>query len=318
MTSIIIASNKKSSGKTSLATVLCNYISSKKLKASVLGSFFENDHSKVSDKLGIDVIYNKSTSSKDLSPKDIEIISGEIKNNSKENILITESHVNDSKINIEIAKKSNSKILYVANINEDIESIIKHYGEYLGGIIFNKIPRYRYEETVEKYKKNPFFGFIPDNRYSISNTIDQFAQHLGGEYVFDSSKKNELILNVLIGGIVLDWSVHYYSSKESVLAVIRGDRPDLQLGAMQSGGNVKAIVLTKDIKPIEYVIYEAKKQEIPLISVKTDTHETAELISKIVKKSKFDHSLKHQNTLDLLFKNFDQDYFKKSFEISTL
>ena len=186
------------------------------------------------------------------------------------------------------------------------------------GIIFNKIPRYRYEETLKKYHEDTFFGFIPDNRYSLSNTIDQFANHLGGEYVFESDKKDELILNVLIGGIVLDWSVHYYSSKENVLAVIRGDRPDLQLGAMQSGGNVKAIVLTKGIQPIEYVIYEAKKQEIPLISVKTNTHETSELISKIVKKSKFDHALKYENTLELLLENFDQNYFKKSFEISTL
>ena len=318
MTSIIIASNKKSSGKTSLATVLCNYINSKKTKAVVLNSFFENDHSKVSEQLGIDVINIEKGLSKDLSEKDVELISNEIKINSKENILVSESHINDSKINVEIAKKSNSKILYVADIKEDVESIIKYYGECLGGIIFNKIPRYRYEETLKKYHEDTFFGFIPDNRYSISNTIDQFANHLGGEYVFESDKKNELILNVLIGGIVLDWSVHYYSSKENVLAVIRGDRPDLQLGAMQSGGNVKAIVLTKGIQPIEYVIYEAKKQEIPLISVKTNTHETAELISKIVKKSKFDHALKYENTLELLLENFDQNYFKKSFEISTL
>ena len=55
MTSIIIASNKKSSGKTSLATVLCNYINSKKTKAVVLNSFFENDYSKVSEQLGIPV-----------------------------------------------------------------------------------------------------------------------------------------------------------------------------------------------------------------------------------------------------------------------
>ena len=63
---------------------------------------------------------------------------------------------------------------------------------------------------------------------------------------------------------------------------------------------------------------EAKKQEIPLISVKTNTHETAELISKIVKKSKFDHALKYENTLELLLENLDLNYFKKSFEISTL
>ena len=123
---------------------------------------------------------------------------------------------------------------------------------------------------------------------------------------------------MLIGGIVLDWSVHYYSSKKNVIALIRGDRPDLQLGAMQSGGNVKSIVLTKGIKPIEYVVYEAKKQQIPLISVKTDTHETAQLIPELVSKSNFDHVLKLEKMTDLLLTNFDINNFKKSFDISTL
>ena len=232
--------------------------------------------------------------------------------------MITESSANDSKLNVEIAKKSNSKILYVASINEDLDSIIKYYGESLGGIVLNKIPRYRYEEVVNKYSSLPFLGYIPDNRYFVSNTVDQIAEHLGGEYVFDGDGKDSLILNVLIGGIVLDWSVHYYSSKENVIALIRGDRPDLQLGAMQSGGNVKSIVLTKGIKPIEYVVYEAKKQEIPLISVKSDTHETAQMISKLVGKSKFDHELKLKKMIELLSSNFDMDNFKKSFDISTL
>ena len=87
---------------------------------------------------------------------------------------------------------------------------------------------------------------------------------------------------------------------------------------MQSGGNVKSIVLTKGIKPIEYVVYEAKKQEIPLISVKSDTHETAQMISKLVGKSKFDHELKLKKMIELLSSNFDMDNFKKSFDISTL
>ena len=318
MTSIIVASNKKKAGKTSVVSAICGFLNSNDLKSSIYNPFNGTGSVNVFEELGFDLVSNESFSLNDLSQEDINKISNEINLNSKDKILISESQLNDSKINVDIAKKSNSKILYVANIDEDTDSIIKHYGECLGGIVFNKIPRHRYEEILKKYSKVPFFGFIPDNRYSVSNTIDQYAKHLDGEFVFESNKGNELILNVLIGGIVLDWSVHYYSSKENVLALIRGDRPDLQLGAMQSGGNVKGIVLTKGIKPIEYVIYEAKKQEIPLISVKTNTHETAELISKIIKKTNFDHSLKLENTIDLLLKNFDINNFKKSFEISTL
>ena len=313
MSSIIVASNKKKAGKTSVASALSGHLNLNDSKSAILNTQSGDNKSNFSEELGLEIINSSPLESDKISKFSEEIIK-----NSKDNVLITESSANDSKINVEIAKKSNSKILYVASINEDLDSIIKYYGESLGGIVLNKIPRYRYEEVVNKYSSLPFLGYIPDNRYFVSNTVDQIAEHLDGEYVFDGDGKDSLILNVLIGGIVLDWSVHYYSSKENVIALIRGDRPDLQLGAMQSGGNVKSIVLTKGIKPIEYVVYEAKKQEIPLISVKSDTHETAQMISKLVGKSKFDHELKLKKMIELLSSNFDMDNFKKSFDISTL
>lgn len=313
MSSIIVASNKKKAGKTSVASALSGHLNLNNSKSAILNTQSGDNKSNFSEELGLEIINSSPLESDKISKFSEEIIK-----NSKDNVLITESSANDSKLNVEIAKKSNSKILYVASINEDLDSIIKYYGESLGGIVLNKIPRYRYEEVVNKYSSLPFLGYIPDNRYFVSNTVDQIAQHLDGEYVFDGDGKDNLILNVLIGGIVLDWSVHYYSSKENVIALIRGDRPDLQLGAMQSGGNVKSIVLTKGIKPIEYVVYEAKKQEIPLISVKSDTHETAQMISKLVGKSKFDHELKLKKMIELLSSNFDMDNFKKSFDISTL
>ncbi len=313
MSSIIVASNKKKAGKTSIASALSGHLNLNNSKSAILNTQSGDNKSNFSEELGLEIINSSPLESDKISKFSEEIIK-----NSKDNVLITESSANDSKLNVEIAKKSNSKILYVASINEDLDSIIKYYGESLGGIVLNKIPRYRYEEVVNKYSSLPFLGYIPDNRYFVSNTVDQIAEHLDGEYVFDGDGKDSLILNVLIGGIVLDWSVHYYSSKENVIALIRGDRPDLQLGAMQSGGNVKSIVLTKGIKPIEYVVYEAKKQEIPLISVKSDTHETAQMISKLVGKSKFDHELKLKKMIELLSSNFDMDNFKKSFDISTL
>ena len=313
MSSIIVASNKKKAGKTSVASALSGHLNLNNSKSAILNTQSGDNKSNFSEELGLEIINSSPIQSDKISKFSEEIIK-----NSKDNVLITESSANDSKLNVEIAKKSNSKILYVASINEDLDSIIKYYGESLGGIVLNKIPRYRYEEVVNKYSSLPFLGYIPDNRYFVSNTVDQIAEHLDGEYVFDGDGKDNLILNVLIGGIVLDWSVHYYSSKENVIALIRGDRPDLQLGAMQSGGNVKSIVLTKGIKPIEYVVYEAKKQEIPLISVKSDTHETAQMISKLVGKSKFDHELKLKKMIELLSSNFDMGNFKKSFDISTL
>ena len=75
-------------------------------------------------------------------------------------------------------------------------------------------------------------------------------------------------------------------------------------------------MLTKGIKPIEYVVYEAKKQNT-IDFCKDNTHETAQLIPELVSKSNFDHVLKLEKIL-IAFNNFDINNFKKSFDISTL
>ena len=190
-------------------------------------------------------------------------------------------------------------------------------GDHLAGIIYNNISRHRID-LIRSGSGNELLSVIPENRHMISSTVDQYVKHLDGKYLYESEMKNELVLNVMIGGIVLDWSVLYYESQENVLALIRGDRPDLQLGALQAGGNVKGIVLTKGIEPIEYVTYEAKKLKIPLILVDHNTHETADKISGIVAKSKFDHVEKLESCLSHFTANISQGAVDKAMDLNTL
>ena len=190
MNSIIVASNKRKAGKTSVASALSNHLKGNNVKSVILNTQYGNKKSNFSEELGLDIITSSAEDG------DVGKLSEEIIKNAKSNILISESNSNDSKVNVEISKKSNSKILYVASINEDMDSVVKYYGESLGGIVLNKIPRHRYEEILKKYDSLPFLGYIPDNRYLISNTVDQFAKHLDGEYVFDCDGKDNLMIDL--------------------------------------------------------------------------------------------------------------------------
>jgi hypothetical protein len=74
---------------------------------------------------------------------------------------------------------------------------------------------------------------------------------------------------------------------------------------------VHALVLTQGIEPIEYVYYEAKELEIPMILVSTDTHETMDLIPGIVDKAKFDHPRKLNHALKEFEANIRQEVVDK-------
>ena len=116
MNSIIVASNKKKAGKTSVASALSKHLNANNVRSVILNTKSGNKKSNFSEELGLDIINSSS-----IEDGDVSKLSEEIIKNSRNNILISESNSNDSKVNVEISKKSNSKILYVASINEDMD-----------------------------------------------------------------------------------------------------------------------------------------------------------------------------------------------------
>ncbi|MBM01290.1 MAG: hypothetical protein CL762_01015 [Chloroflexi bacterium] len=320
MPSIIIASDKSNSGKTMVRSVILSYLKSAGISVSTISSFSKIPSS-VKEGLELseaEIIPGfEDIDMKNMPDQYSQKISDLISKNSKKNILISESNSTDMNFNRNLAEASKSKILLVTDAKDNIDKIRSELGEYLVGIIYNNTPRHKVD-SLKSEKQNDVISIIPENRFMVSSTVDQYVKHLKGKYLYESEKKNELVLNVLIGGIVLDWSVLYYESQKDVLALIRGDRPDLQLGAMQAGGNVKGLVLTKGIEPIEYVFYEAQKLEIPLILVDSDTHDTADKISGIVSKSIFDHPDKLNSCLSYFKDNMSQDAVDKALELNTL
>lgn len=322
MPSIIIASDKLKTGKTMVTSVFSSYANLKGISTSIMDSYYNDfsNFSTVPDWVEMDRISGiEGSIPEKISDKDIQDISKKISSASNQKLLITESHLVNIEDNKRIAEFSKSKVVMICDFNSDIKKIKEELGGVFGGIIFNNVPRHKVDILKSETSLNSgIISIIPENRNMVASTVDQYTDHLKGKYLYESERKNDLVLNVLIGGIVLDWSVLYYQSKSDVLALIRGDRPDLQLGAMQAGGNVKGLVLTKGIEPIEYVTYEAEKQRIPLILVNSDTHETADLISGIVAKSKFDHPLKLESCSDYFNKNLRQDVVDKVLDLTTL
>ena len=100
MSSIIVVSNKKKAGKTSVASALSNYLNSNNVKSVILNTQNGNKKSNFSEELGLEIINSSFTEDGDVGKLSEEII-----NNAKDNILISESNSNDSKVNVEISKK---------------------------------------------------------------------------------------------------------------------------------------------------------------------------------------------------------------------
>lgn len=225
-------------------------------------------------------------------------------------LILIEGNSGDADADLQLAERLDAHVVLVSRFGEDTTQHSAALGDRLAGVVFNKAPRYRHthlhRDIEELQRRNiPSLGWIPEDRTLAAHTIESIVQNLDGETIVEGADASRLIENYLIGGLVLDWGPFYFTSQEKTCVIVRGGRPDVQISALQSE-TTRAIIATGGDKPIEYVFYEARAKDIPLISVQHDTDETMRRIDAM-KPAPFQHPEKlhrivrlasHQDVLD--------------------
>ena len=208
-------------------------------------------------------------------------------------VTIIEGSSSDIAGNLKIADDLDARVIVVGELNDDLAAAAQAYGDRAAGVIINNMPRFRshdLETTVQSVLEAAgvkFLGAIPEDRRLVASTVRQISEHLDGNTTQWAEHSDELVDNVLLGGMVVDWGVHYFSSQENAVVMIRGDRPDIQMAALATP--IKGLILTEGIEPLEYVHYEADQEEIPVTVVQAGTHDAAAKLETLLETVKFDH-----------------------------
>lgn len=216
----------------------------------------------------------------------------------------------DAKANLDLANSTDGVVLLIARYGESIAAAAKEYGSRLAGVIINGLPKYRTEDADGSLASElesadaKLLGSIPDDRRMLAPKLGQVAELLDGQFLSGEDESDRLLDNFLIGGLVLDWGPFYFSSRNNTGVIVRGDRPDVQLAAIQTD-TTRALVLTKGVRPVEYVIYEASQRGIPLVVVPGNTHDVAEQLEELQPKVEFDHADKLARMIELVSEHVD-------------
>ncbi|MEE8046549.1 MAG: DRTGG domain-containing protein [Dehalococcoidia bacterium] len=227
----------------------------------------------------------------------------------KSKIVIVEGS-SDTSSNLELANATDGLVLLVVRYGEGIAAVAKEYGARLAGVVINGLPRYRAEDADGTISADleaagtRLLGSIPDDRRMLAPKLGQVAEFLGGQFLSGEEGSEQLHDNFLIGGLVLDWGPFYFASRQNTGVIVRGDRPDVQLAAIQTD-TTRALVLTKGVRPVEYVIYEAAQRNIPIVVVPGNTHDVAEQLEGLQPQVGFDHADKLARMVELISEHVD-------------
>ena len=151
-------------------------------------------------------------------------------------------------------------------------------------------------------------GLIPENRTLLSLTVRQICENLEGKFFGGEEYGEDLVENFMVGGFGMDPGQYIFSRQDKKAVVVRGDRPDVQMSALDT--DMECFIMTGGFEPIEYVKYEANEEEVSIIIVNSDTLETMDKIGTLQEHSEFDHKEKLARFKNLIDSNIDVEALK--------
>lgn len=195
-----------------------------------------------------------------------------------------------------IAKELNAGILCTMQVSNDFDFdktlFFNRHAENSGvpviGTIFNNVPRQLLEKTEGVYARllaesgYDFLGVIPSRREIYSPTVAEYRDVLGGEVLIGEDRLDQLVEEVLIGGMTMESALDYLRRAINKAVIIGGDRSDYALAALET--STSALILTGGLYPHINVITRAEEKGVPVILVHYDTVNTVEKMSEVTRR----------------------------------
>ena len=111
-----------------------------------------------------------------------------------------------------------------------------------------------------------------EDRRPSAVSIGELAEYVKGEILNCPEQSGELVENLMVGAMCVDPTPLYFNLKSNKAVITRGDRADIQLGALET--STKCLIITGGIKPIPSVMQRAEEAMVPVILVSKDTSAT--------------------------------------------
>lgn len=140
-------------------------------------------------------------------------------------------------------------------------------GASLLGVFVNKVPTTRMVQTREILARLPFglSAVIAESRRLVGPTVSEMAALLDARVLSEGGDFSSTVENIMLGALVPDHSAEYYQRKSNKAVIVRVDRPDMQLSALETP--VSCLVLAGDGPVHPMVLRRAQSRRVPVFGV---------------------------------------------------
>ena len=200
---------------------------------------------------------------------------------------------------------------YMSNVQvmDDALTAQKRLGDSMLGVVINAVPKMHMEFIQEVITKAlaargiRTFAVIPQDRLLLSISVAEIAAALSGQVLCCPDRMDELVEHLMVGAMSVDSALTYFRRKPNKAVITGGDRPDIQLAALET--STKCLVLTGNIQPSPIILGRAEEVGVPVILVNYDTLSTVEIIERFFGRTRFRQVQKLNRFVQMLDERFD-------------
>ncbi len=238
-------------------------------------------------------------------------------------VVIVEGISDHSQASRAIVETLDAKVIivedYIKGLSKAMNSY-KEFGDHLLGIVLNKVPKRQIkqvrDETSTQFDRAgvKVLGILPEDRTLLALTIGELAEHIQGELLSATDKSVELVENIMLGAMCVDPGPYYFGRQANKAVVIRSERPDMQLAALET--STKCLVLTGNTAPKPVVLYQAEEKNVPIILAKDNVTTVVKNIEDTLGKTRFNQENKLAKLNEIMEQHLDFPTIYKGLDLA--
>jgi len=146
------------------------------------------------------------------------------------------------------------------------------------GLILNRVPQRRREAIRAAFGAAGLqpLALLPEDRTLAAPTLGQVAEAVQARGSFLNANRERLLERPLIASISADPGQGYFVRHQPSAVIVRGDKPDLQLAALNAG--LPCLIITGGLTPLSCVLDRSEEEGIPILLTELDTVAAAQRI----------------------------------------
>lgn len=205
-----------------------------------------------------------------------------------------------------VAETLDAKVITVEGATTNLDEL-KGFGKRLVGMVINKVPSSQLIKAKEQAAKLgaglKVLGLIAEDRALLAVSVGELANAFKGKVLDGESQLSELVENIMFGALYLDSGIDYFGRKSNKAVVLRSERADMQLAALET--STRCMVLVGDKPPANIVLQRAKEKKVPVVLAAGDVTAAVATIEKTIVESRFGQIKKLPRLVEIMKKDLD-------------